>query len=199
MAKVGRMVKESTIDELNVQLGERPNFFVASVGQLKAADTNVFRQKLFSSKASLVMVKRRLGKRATDPLKLAGLPELFEGSIGLVLVGDDPVITAKTLEDFRKSSEDKVQIRGGVVDGQLITSAAFKQLAALPSKPVLLAQVIGTIEAPIASVIMTLERLIGDVIRGVDQIATKKQSEPAAGAAPAPATPETAPPAAPTS
>jgi hypothetical protein len=49
---------------------------------------------------------------------------------------------------------------------------------------VLLAQVIGTIESPIASVIMTLERLIGDVIRGVDQIATKKQSESAPAAAP---------------
>ena len=203
MPKVGRMVKESSIEELNAQLAERPNFFVAAVNRLPAAETNVFRQKLYASKASLVVVKRRLGLRALQPLNIAGLGELLAGSIGLVLIGDDPVITAKTLEEFRKANEEKLAIRGGLVDGQLLNPDGFKQLAALPSKPVLLAQVIGTIESPIASVIMTLERLIGDLIRGVDQLATKRESEAAAAASTppptpsAPASPESGPAAAP--
>ena len=190
MAKVGRMVKESSVAEVVDRLALSPNFFVTAVNRLPADETDAFRQKLFASRASLVMVKRRLGQRAVEPLKIAGLAELLEGSICLVLVGDDPLATAKLIMEFRKSREEQLLVRGGVVDGQLLDTARVEQLAQLPPKPVLLAQVVATLEAPIADVIFTIERLIGDIAWLAEQVAaTKSLKAEAPTAAPAAETP----------
>lgn len=191
MANVGRFVKESMVEDVNAQLGERPNFFVTSLTRLPANDTNGLRQKLFASRSRLVMVKRRLGKRVVEQFKIAGLSDLLDGSVGLILAGDDALLTAKVVVEFHKDHTEQIQIRGGVVDGQLLDHKHIAELAALPSKSVLLAQVLGTLEAPLADVIFTIERLIGDIAWIAEQAAAQKPAEavPAAPAAPEPPQP----------
>lgn len=182
MASVGRMVKESITKEIATQLAERPNFFVTAVNRLPAADADALRQKLFASKARLVLIKRRLGRRAIEPLKLAGLNELFEGSVGLVLVGDDVLPAAKLIVDFHKAHEEQLGIRGAVIDGQVLAKHYVEQLASLPARPVLLAQVVATIEFPLADVIFTLERLLGDLAWVIEQAAAAKPAAAPASA-----------------
>ena len=183
MAGVGRMVKESIVEHVNTQLAERPNVFVASVNRLPAPETDAFRQKLHASQARLIMVKRRLGKRAFEQLKVEGLDQLLEGSVGLILVGEEFLAAAKILIEFRKTHEEQIKVRGAVVDGQLCDKQRVEQLASLPPKPVLLAHVVATLESPMADVIFTIERLIGDIAWVAEQAAAAKP----AAAAPAPA------------
>ena len=190
MAQVGRLVKESLVDEVARHLKHRPNFFVASVTRLPAAETDVLRQKLFTSQARLVVVKRRLGQRAVDGLKITGLADLLEGSIGFILSGEDVVQTAKLLTEFRKSREEQITLRGAVIDGQVLDKIRVEQLAQLPPRPALLAQVVGAIESPIADVIFTIERLIGDLGWIIEQAAAQR---PPAHTPPE-ATPAAAPP-----
>jgi large subunit ribosomal protein L10 len=187
MAKVGQMVKEGTVQELTVQLSERPNFFIARLNRLPAPDADMLRRQLFGSKAHLLVVKRKLGQRVLSELKLTGLAELLEGSVGLVLAEDDVPATAKLLVEFRKTHEEGIALRGAVVDGQLLDAGRVEFLAQLPPRPILLAHVLGMIEAPISDVIFTIERLIGDLAWIAEQAAAQKP------AAPAPPATETAP------
>ena len=184
MPNVGRMVKESSVEELSTQLAEQPNFFVTAVNRLSAPEADTLRQKLYASRSHLVVVKRRLGERALQGLNVAGLKELLEGSIGLVLSGDDVLQTAKLIVEFRKTHEEQLSVRGAVIDGQLLDQSRVEQLAQLPPKPVLLAQVVATIESPIADLIFTIERLIGDIAWIAEQAVAKKPAE-----APTPETP----------
>ena len=183
MAKVGRMVKETSVQEIATNLSERPNFFITAVNRLPAAETDAFRQKLFASQARLLMIKRTLGLRAFEPLKISGLSELLEGSIGIILSGDDPLLVAKTIAEFRKAHEEQLMVRGAVIDGQLLDQARVQQLAELPPKPMLLAYVVATIESPMADVIFTIERLIGDLAWLAEQVASKKPLPAASSAA----------------
>lgn len=185
MARVGRLIKEAGLEEVSTALSARPNFFVTGVTRLPAPEADAFRKQLGASQARLVVVKRRLGRRAVARLEMAGLTDLLEGSVGLVLAGDDPLAVAKLLVEFRKAHEERLVVRGGVLDGQLLDAARVEELAQLPPKPVLLAQVVMTLEAPLADVIFTLERLIGDVAWLAEQ---------AAAAKPAPATEAGTPP-----
>ena len=171
MARVGRMVKEAGVEELSTALSSRPNFFIAGVNRLPASDADAFRKQLVASQARLVVVKRRLGQRAVERLKIDGLLSLFEGSVGLVLSGGDPLLTAKLMVDFRKAHEERLSVRGAVIDGQLLDAARVEELAQLPPKPMLLAQVVMTLESPLADVIFTLERLIGDIAWLAEQAA----------------------------
>lgn len=173
MASVGRMVKDAIVDELSTELTKRPNFFVTALGRLPASAADAFRRKLSTSQAHLLMVNRRLGRRALEPLNIAGLQELLEGSVGLVLAGGDVLPIAKLIVEFRKSHEEQVAVKGAVIDGRLLDPSTVEALANLPPKPVLLAQVVATIESPIADLIGTIEQLLGDVTWIVEQAARR--------------------------
>lgn len=174
MPSLGRMVKESILEECALELSKRPNFFVTGINRLAAPDADALRQKLHGSQAHLIVINRRLGRRAVEPLKIPGLVELFEGSVGIVLAGGDALPTAKLIVEFRKTHEAQLTVRGGVIDGQLLDQSRVEELASLPPKPMLLAQLVATIESPLADLIMTIERLIGDVAWTAEQAAAKR-------------------------
>ncbi len=187
MAKVGRMVKEGSIREITDQLSGSPNFFITTINRLAAPDADMLRRQLLGSNAHLLVVKRTLGQRAVVGLNVAGLSELLQGSVGIVLADADVPATAKLLIEFRKAHEEQLTVRGAIVDGQLLDASRVEQLAQLPPKPVLLAQVVATIESPIADVIFTLERLLGDIAWLAEQAAATQQAPttPSAPASPA--------------
>ena len=192
MPNVGRLVKESVVKELSERLTQRPDFLVTTITRLPAEAADSLRQKLFSSQARLVMVKQTLGARMLEQLNLSSVTELFEGSVGLVLPGEDILPAAKIVVEFIKTHEEQLAVRGAFIEGVLLDKQRVEQLASLPPKPVLLAQVVATIESPMADLIFTIERLIGDLIWAADQAAEKKPA-PVEAKAPEPA-PQPTPP-----
>lgn len=196
MANVGRLVKESSVRELSSSLEEQPDFLITTVNRLPAAEADRLRRQLSGSRARLLVVKRTLGCRTVEHLNLSGASEgivkLLEGTVGFVLPGDDVLPAAKTIVEFIKAHEDQLAVRGAFIDGQLLDKSRVEQLASLPPKPVLLAQVLATIESSISQLIFTVEQLIGDVIWAADEAAGKKPT--AAEATVAPTTVETAAP-----
>jgi large subunit ribosomal protein L10 len=182
MAKIGRLVKEAMVGELAARVGEQPNLFITAVRRLSAADSDALRQKLIASQARLRILKRSLGKRLLAGTNISGLPALGEfknGSLGFVLVGEDALPVAKHLVDFIKDHADHLILQGGFVEGQVFNKQSVELLASLPPKPALLAQVVFTIESPIADVAFTVERLVGDVCWIMEQLADKKAALPA--------------------
>jgi large subunit ribosomal protein L10 len=177
MAKIGRMMKDSMVQELASGLDEKSNLIVTSVRKLTPADSDALRQKLFGAKARLRIFKATLGKRVLAGLKVDGISVLGEvagGSLGFVIATDDALPAAKHLIDFLKDHADHLSIQGALVEGQVFDRKNVEALAALPPKAMLLAQVVVTIESPIADVAFTVERLIGDVCWIMEQLAEKK-------------------------
>ena len=187
MAKVGRLVKELMVQELSEALREHPNWFVTSLGRLEATEADALRKRLRATDATLLMVKRTLGLRGISALGIDGAQTLFTGSVGLVLTSEEAPKIAKIIVEFAKANEDKLIIRGGLVDGQLLDQKRVEELAHLPSKPELIARLIGVLESPIVSVVMVLEQVLGEPAWVLEE-ASKQQ--PAA----APAQPHTAAP-----
>ncbi|MBI2495327.1 MAG: 50S ribosomal protein L10 [Candidatus Omnitrophica bacterium] len=174
MASVGRKVKEAIVEELSTKLSKRPNVLVTAMNRLQAPETDALREKLYASHAQLIMGSRRLLRRAIEPLNVAGLKELLEGSVGLVVTGEEAQPAAKIIVEFRRAHEEQVSVKGGLIDGHLLDGGTVEQLASLPPKPALLAHVVATIESPIAEVIMMIERLIGDLVWIAEQAAATK-------------------------
>jgi len=163
MAKVGRLVKDLMVQELTQTLNDRPNFFVTAVGGLKAGEADALRKRLRSVHARLFVVKRTLGLRGIAALKLNGARDLLTGSIALVLPGEELITAAKLLVEFAKANQGKLSIRGGWVEGQRLDSQGLAELANLPSRPQLMAQLVGVIESPIAGLVMVLEGALAEL------------------------------------
>ena len=164
MPQVGRLAKNVMVQELTSQLKEHPDFFVAGVGRLSATDADTLRKRLQTMRARMLVVKRTLWLQGLGALKIdGGVNRLFEGSVALVFPGEDLIPAAKLLADFAKAGQDKLSIRGGLVDGRLLDPSQFDELANLPPIPQLMARLIGVLESPLADVIFTLERVLGDL------------------------------------
>lgn len=172
MAKVGRYVKELMVQELTNALHTRPNFFVASLGPLSAAAADTLRKRLRTTQAEMLVLKRTLGLLGARQLQLEGIDAFFTGSVALVLPGEELIPAAKLLVDFAKESQDKLVLRGGVVEGQLLDDKALEGLAHLPPRPQLMAQVVGAIESPLTDLILTVEGVLGELAWLLEEAST---------------------------
>lgn len=180
MAKAGRLAKELMVRELTEAVKQRANFFVASLGRLQAVEADTLRKRLRGVQARALVVKRTLGLRGVADLKLdpalqggvnGGAIELFSGSVVLVFPGEDLIPAAKLFVDFAKDSQEKLVVRGGWVEGQLLDQPRLTEVASLPSKLQLMAQLIGVLESPMTDAILTIEQVLGDVPWVVEEAA----------------------------
>ena len=189
MAKIGRFVKERIVQDVTSAFQERPSFFVTNLSALPASDTDMLRKKLRGANARILMVKRTLGVRGAASIKLDGLEQMFSGSVSLVFPGEDAVPAAKLLVDSVKDSQEKVIIRGGLIEGQLLDKKGVERLASLPGRTQLIAELIGAIELPITSIIFTLENALGELAWVLEE-ASKTRPQQSTETAPATGAPQ---------
>ncbi len=191
MAQAGRLIKESMARELTEALGEQSNFVVTSLGALPAADADILRKQLSTVKARMRMVKRTIGAKVLSGLaSKEKTAELLTGSVILVLTEDDAGPAAKILSQFSKSNEGKLSIQGGWVEGRLLDSAEMQAFANLPPRLQLIAQLIGTLDAPVTDLIFTLETICSELVWVLEEASKKvgvssAATEPQAPQAPA--------------
>ncbi|SHH17373.1 LSU ribosomal protein L10P [Thermosyntropha lipolytica DSM 11003] len=101
------------------------------------------------------------------------IAEQIEGPNAVLFSKDDPVTPAKVLFDFIKETK-KLEVKGGILEGKLVTADKVKALADLPPREVLVAQVLGTMQAPIQGLVTVLNANIAGLVRALDQIREQK-------------------------
>jgi len=111
-------------------------------------------------------------------LKNVGLPELAEqipGPNAVLFSNEDLVGPVKTLFEFIKKTK-KMEVKQGILEGQVIGPEKIKALADLPPREALVAQVLGTMQAPITSFVYVLNANLTGLVRALDQIREAKAS-----------------------
>ena len=104
------------------------------------------------------VVKNTLLRFAFNNTGLNDLDDLLNGTTSLALA-DDPVAPARVMADYAKKLDGKFEIKGGFMDGKPVDLATINSLAAIPALPVLQAQVLGTMLAPITGLAVVLKQI----------------------------------------
>lgn len=191
MDKFGKLCKERMMEEVLLRFTNHPNFIITSFMGSSTSDLESLRRTLKKSSSNYFVVKNSILKLIFGKLKLEEEISKIDGGMGISLCGDDPVVTCNILVTFAKT-HDKFKIKGGVVDGNRLSADKIKQLASLPPRTVLLAQVVGGIKSPITGFVNTLGGILRKFVYVVDAIKSNKEKAPAAAAevkAEAPAAP----------
>jgi len=170
--------KQEMVTGLSDRLRQASTLYVTDFTGLNVALLTKLRRRLRAAGVEYVVVKNTLARRALSPAQLEGLGPHLGGPTALVLGGVDPVAAAKVLADFAKEHE-KPKIRVGLVEGRTVTPEQVKYLAALPSKPELLAQLGGALQAPLAGFAGALNGLLYMMVGALEALHNKR----AAGAA----------------
>lgn len=167
--------KQEIVTSLVTKLRRAPTVYVTDFTGLNVARITELRRRLRGVGVEYVVVKNTLALRALAEAQVAGLEPHLGGPTALVLGGADPMAAAKVLADFAKEHE-KPAIKIGLVEGRMVTSDQVKQLAALPSKPELLAQLGGALQAPMAGFVGALNGLLYMMVGALEALQTKRSS-----------------------
>lgn len=170
--------KLDTVAELKERIEGSQIAVISKYIGIDADQATTLRAKLRAENVEYKVFKNTLAKRALDDLDLSDAVEFMDGPTAWAFC-DDPVAPAKVLKDFGKEAEFVV-MSGGILDGKVISSDQLDALASLPSRDVLLAQVVGTIAAPLRNLVGTLNAVPRNFVNVLDQIRKQKEEEAAA-------------------
>lgn len=177
--------KEQTIERLRERLDGAKCLYVTDFTGLDVAAMTDLRARLTEARVEYLVVKNTLARRALSGGPFAELAEHMTGPNAFAVSYDDVVVPAKILTDFAKDRE-RPQIKGGVIEGQVISIDEIRRIAALPPREQLLAEIVGSARAPIAGLVFVLHGLLAKFVRTVEAVRAQREAEgPSPAAAPA--------------
>ena len=168
--------KQETVTTLADKLRRSSTIYLTDFTGLNVAHMTDLRRKLRAAGVEYVVVKNTLARRALGDAQVAGLETHLDGPTGLVLAGPDPVMAAKVLADFAKEHE-KPKIKIGLVEGKAVTAADVKRLAGLPSRPEMLAQLAGALQAPLAGLAGAMNGLLFMMVGALEALKHQRAGE----------------------
>jgi large subunit ribosomal protein L10 len=152
--------KAETIEELR-ELIERASIAIAADYRgLTVTEMGQLRRAVRDAGVDLKVVKNRLFLRAAQAAGKPELAELLEGPTAVIFGYEDLAAPAKVAAEYIRTARNAFALRKGVLDGQVLSAAQVTDLATLPAKPVLLAQLAGNLQGPIARLAGMLTNLI---------------------------------------
>ncbi|MBQ3405283.1 MAG: 50S ribosomal protein L10 [Oscillospiraceae bacterium] len=148
-------------------------------GTTVATDTEL-RRAMRAADVDYAVVKNTLARFAANQVGFEALDPILNGTTALAVSTSDPVAPAKILCEYAKKPNSTIKIKAGFVDGKVISAEEVGALADLPSKEVLIAQVLGTMMAPISGLANVCNANIRGLAVALQAIADKKSADSAA-------------------
>jgi len=141
-----RKEKERIVSELRGSLDGLKAAVLTDFRGLNVSEMTLLRNQLRGASIRYRVVKNTLAKLVLKGTKLESLADQIIGPTALALSYDDPVSPAKILEEFCKR-QPKLEIKGGIVEGKVVDRDGVKKLAELPSREILLGQLLAVLTA----------------------------------------------------
>ncbi|MGH8013856.1 MAG: 50S ribosomal protein L10 [Candidatus Binataceae bacterium] len=165
--------KGAIVELMAESFGRARIALVSEYKGITAGESDEMRRRLRAVRGEFRVAKNTLVRRAIKDTRYQRLDECLGGPVGIILSFDDPVELAKTVSSFRDLG-DKFKIRAGVLDGKPITADEVQALATMPPKPIIMAQLLGLLQAPATRLARLLNEPGSAMARVLDAIAKKQ-------------------------
>lgn len=166
--------KKAVVAEVSAKVAEAQAIIVAEYRGLEVGNVTSLRAQARKEGVYLRVLKNTLVRRAVDGTPFEGLKGQMVGPL-IYGISKDPVAAAKVLHNFAKSN-DKLVIKGGAMANYVMDANGVKALATMPSREELLSKLLGTMQAPIAQFVRTLNEVPTKFVRGLAAVRDQKQA-----------------------
>ena len=174
--------KKQIVAELKEKMANAASCVLVDYKGINVADDTKLRKELREAGVEYKVIKNTLTRFAANEVGYQDLDEQLNGPTALAISTTDPIAPAKVISDFAKDVE-ALEIKAGFLDGKVISIEEVKQLASTPSREVLIAKIMGSLNSPISKLVRTLQALVDNGVEPADI----KVEAPAAEEAAAPA------------
>ncbi|MDM8142557.1 50S ribosomal protein L10 [Megamonas hypermegale] len=175
-----RPEKQAAVASLKEQLSTAKGVVLTGYKGLTVAQDMKLRAKFREAGVSYHVVKNTMVRIAANEIGLEGLDPVLNGTTAIAVSAEDAVAPAKVVYDFIKENKlektEVLTIKAGVVEGKIIGVDEVKALASLPSREVLIAKVLGSMQAPISGMVNVLQGTIRNMVYVLDAIRAQKES-----------------------
>lgn len=172
---MNRREKEQIVSDFSKKIEGYKAIVLTRYRGLNVEQMNLLRKRLREEKVSYEVVKNTLMRLASKGTDLEKLNDYFEGPTAVAISYGDPILLAKVLSEFVKT-QPSLEIKVGLIEGKVAPPEEVKALATMPSREVLLAQILGRIQmagGQVGGAILSiLQQMLGVIQARVDQLAT---------------------------
>ena len=169
--------KQAVVAEISAQVAQAQAIVVAEYRGLGVAQMTDLRKQARGAGIYLRVLKNTLARRAVAATPFAGLSEKMIGPLAYG-ISSDPVKVAKVLHEFARGN-DKFVIKAGAMANFVMSAKDVASLATMPSRDVLIAMLMGTMQAPIATLVRTLNEVPTKFVRALAAVRDQKEKQAA--------------------
>ena len=165
--------KEARVVEIKDRFNAAEAVIMADYRGLSVKEMQELRVKLREVGCEVKVYKNSLTEIAIRELALPNMDEFLQGPTAFVFIDADPVAPAKALTAFAKEHE-ALELKGGLVQNQVVSAASVKAIATLPSREELIAKLLGTMQNPLRGNVQVLAGPARAFVTALDAIAKQK-------------------------
>jgi large subunit ribosomal protein L10 len=167
--------KQQVVAEMHEKLQRAKAVFLADFRGMNVGKATDLRNELRKAAVEYKVVKNTLLELASRETDKESLSPHYVGPTAVALSYDDPVAAAKVLSRFAKEQQATFKLKAGVLSGKVISVADIQALADLPSREVLLAKLLATMQAPTSNFVGVLAAVPGSFVRLLNAIKIQKE------------------------
>ena len=169
---MNRAEKAEFVDEVRAAFTSAPLLILSDFQGVTVTEIDRVRRAVEKAGAEFRVVKNSLCRIALADTPKADLASKFRGNIGVVVSGDDPIATAKAFRTLLKENE-KLKVKGGFFDGDVLDAKQVDAVADLPSREELLSHLLATIQEGPRQVLRVLQAPARDLLYLLNNYAAK--------------------------
>jgi len=167
--------KKKIVEDLREKFSKSKVVIVTDYKGLDVSTINDLRKKLKDLDVEYKVAKNSLLVRGSEETDVALIKDIFTGPNAVAISYDDPVAPAKVLTEFAVEHK-ALEVKMGVMDGKVLDLSAIKALAGLPSREVLLGQLLATINNVPVNFVRTLNAIPGQFLNVLTAIKEQKEA-----------------------
>ena len=157
MPRARKEQKAEQVELLSEKLKKAKVAVLTDYRGLTVSQIQELRGKLRSGDVEYRIVKNTLARRAAEAAGVPALQSELEGPVAIAFGYDDLSLPSKLINEFVRSTRLKVDVKGGLVEGRVFSPEQVKQLADLPSRETLIAQLLGTLQSPVGQLVAIMQ------------------------------------------
>jgi large subunit ribosomal protein L10 len=176
LPKARKEQKAEQVEVLTEKLRRAKVALLTDYRGLTVTQLQDLRGRLRTGDVEYRVVKNTLARRAAEAAGVPGLQSELEGPVAIAFGYDDLSLPSRLINEFVRATRLKLDVKGGLVEGRVFSPDQVKQLADLPSRETLIAQLMGTLQSPVGQLVGIMQTPVQQLIGVLDAYKTKMEA-----------------------
>lgn len=169
--------KKKIVEDLIEELKNSKGIILTDYKGMNVSQINSLRDELKEKKVVFKIVKNSLMERVSEELDIKDLTKDLVGCTAIAFSSEDGVALARLLKEYSKKNKVEMKTKSGLVEGRFLNPEKVMEIASLPSKDVLIAQMVAGVKSPLYSLVFVLQGPLKGLIYTLEAVRKQKEAK----------------------